>query len=134
MQYEYVFADLEQPEVNIDALLSQKYDGLTSPNEYSNMIYFFAKGKQHVVMVHNSQNLVVLNLGRKEVSLLRRQKEEPIKSIQRFSAFVMVQYARSIDFVLFDKQVVIDTVSKIILTDEIQKMQQDVSSQRFLFV
>lgn len=47
---------------------------------------------------------------------------------------MLVQYSRSIDFVLFDKQVVLDTVSRIILTEDILKMQQDVSSQRFLFV
>ena len=134
VQYEYMFQDLEQPEINIDTLLAQKYDGLEGPNEYKDMIYFFAKGKQHAVMVHNSQNLVVLALAKQEVSLLRLAKTEPIQTIQRFSAFVLVQYSRSIDFVLFDKQVVLDTVSRIILTEDILKMQQDVSSQRFLFV
>ena len=42
-----------------------------------------------------------------------------IKSIQRYSAFVMVQYDNYVEFVIFDQHEMLDTVSKISVNNQI---------------
>jgi len=42
-----------------------------------------------------------------------------IKKIQRYSAFVMVQYDNYVEFVLFDQHELLDTVSKISMNGNI---------------
>ena len=57
-----------------------------------------------------------------------------IKSIERWSAFMQVQYENSVEFIQFDKREIIDPVSKIMLSEPILNIEYDLAMIRYLFV
>ena len=66
-----------------------------------------------------------------------RKTEMPyggIKSIERWSAFMQVQYENSVEFIQFDKREIIDPVSKIMLSEPILNIEYDLAMIRYLFV
>lgn len=48
-----------------------------------------------------------------------------IQGIERWSAFVVVRYKNYVEFIQFDKREIIDSVSKIMLNEQIKNIEYD---------
>ena len=84
---------------------------------YSNMIGFFARGKHYFVVVQDERNVVIINEEKHTIQMIELQPG--IRSIQRYSAYIMVQYDHHLEFILFDQAQVLETVSKVSLKETI---------------
>ena len=93
---------------------------------------FSAKGKTYHVFTKDADTLVFLNLRKEIINMVN--VEPNIRNIQRYSAFVMVRYDNSIEFIELDSNKTLDTIQKIQLSEKILNTQIDISNQRFLFV
>ena len=127
--------------VQYDYVINEKESGvfeMNTENEggavYSKLLFFFAKGHKWLVSVKNEKDLVFKSLKSQKTQELKMHKNMKIKDIQRYSAFVLVQYENLIEFVQFDRQELINTQFKIALTDPIRGAQPEIQVQRYLFV
>ena len=62
------------------------------------------------------------------------KKDEKIVHIERYSAYIAVQYENSIEFVQFDTKELLESVSRIQLSEPILNFQSDMGVLRFFFV
>ena len=93
---------------------------------------FSAKGKTYHVFTKDADTLVFLNLRKEIINMVN--VEPNIRNIQRYSAYVMVRYDNSIEFIELDSNKTLDTIQKIQLSEKVLNTQIDISNQRFLFV
>lgn len=100
---------------------------------YSNMFCFHTKGEMLLVFLQNGQNVISLDPYKNRVKKFEMPNGQ-IKSIDRWSAFVVVQYENYAEFFQFDKKELIDSVSKVMLTEPILNIQYDLALLRYIFV
>jgi len=62
------------------------------------------------------------------------KKGEKIEHIERYAGFIELRYTNSVDFIHFDKMVLVDVIQKIALSDEILNVAQDLAKVQYLFV
>jgi hypothetical protein len=73
------------------------------------------------VCIKDSKEIVIFDLIKERARYLTNipVKKEKIVNIERYSAFVAIQYENSIEFVQFDTKELIESVSKIQLSEPI---------------
>lgn len=91
----------------------------TGDHTYSHMLMFFANGRKHLIFVQDGQNIVFYNTRSRKEQIHVLEMSPGIQKIERYSAYVMVQYSNSVEHVLFEQHEVLDTISKISLNNEI---------------
>lgn len=162
--FEYTISDQEKVILTVDELLEkQRRMGLNATaeqqpappkeeeevtsdsnktHEYSNLIHFVAKGKLYLFTVRDGEDLLRIDVRKDREHILEYEKVgemskkhgNKIVSVQRFSAYVMVQYEKILEFFEFEGRNHLQTTSKIALSEKILSVQQDLLHNRFLYV
>tara|TARA_B110000285_G_C15071778_1_gene588376 strand:+ start:856 stop:1176 length:321 start_codon:yes stop_codon:yes gene_type:complete len=89
-----------------------------------------------LVCIKDSKEIIIFDLIKQRAKYLEDipVKNEKIINIERYSAFVAIQYEHSIEFVQFDTKELIESVSKIQLSEPIINFQQEMQYLRFFYV
>lgn len=133
--YEYVISDSD---TKVYDLYTEFTTSVTMGATYSNFLFFYVKGKKHLVFVENQERLMMLEVKKMKMTVMDippcGASGEKIQRIDRYSAYVMVQYERCVEFVQFDQLKALETVSKIRISEPIVNIQPDIVLQRYMFV
>lgn len=159
--FEYTISDQEKTIFTVDGLLEkQKKEAQNATqeeqtavkqeeevesnktHEYSNLVHFVAKGKLYLFTVRDGEELMRIDVRKdreqvveySRVGEISKKHGNKIVSIQRFSAYVLVQYENILEFFEFEGKSHLQTSSKIALSEKIHSVQQDLMHTRFLYV
>ena len=124
MKYEYVFIDEEETQkvFDIDHTIKVNQSSFYSEsNQYDYLVYFMHKGIKNIVSVLNKRNLVFYTYTRRTsgVKVLPMPYEVDIMGIQRYSAYVMIQYPKFVEFMSLDEKELMEPIYKISQNDPI---------------
>ena len=60
--------------------------------------------------------------------------DKEVVHIERYTGLILVQYKNSIEFIQFEKRSLVQSVSRIALTDEILSVQHDLAKNQYVFI
>ena len=97
---------------------------LNYKSTFSNLILFYSYGNQNLIFVqtkkfktYNEQRLVMVI--KDSLYTVDLPEEKEVVHIERYTGLILVQYKNSVEFIQFEKKSLVQSVSKIALTDEI---------------
>jgi len=90
---------------------------------YGNQNYIFVQTKQYKTYVEQRLVMVIKDT----LYTVDLPEEKEVVSIERYTGLILVQYKNSVEFIQFEKKSLVQSVSKIALTDDILSVQHDLS-------